>query len=202
MSAGRGIDPGVGRGLESARQLGSRRPALLVILRNVTEEDLPIFFEHQRDAVALRMAAFPSRERDAFLTHWRTNVLRPENVTRTLVVGGVVAGYLGSWEQDGKRLVAYWMGREHWGKGIATRALSEFLVLEPTRPLHAWVAVHNVGSIRVLEKCGFRTVARENPQHADGVAEVLMSLGPNRVSTPPPPSSAEGAVYPDIDSQN
>jgi RimJ/RimL family protein N-acetyltransferase len=150
----------------------------LVVLRNVTDEDLPIFFEHQRDAVALRMAAFSSRERDAFLAHWHTNVLRPENLARTIVVGGLVAGYISSWEQDGKRLVAYWIGREHWGKGIATRALSEFLVLEPMRPLHAWVAVHNVGSIRVLEKCGFRTVARENPQDADGVAEVLLTLGP------------------------
>jgi RimJ/RimL family protein N-acetyltransferase len=68
--------------------------------------------------------------------------------------------------------------REHWGKGIATRGLSEFLMLEPIRPLHAWIAIHNVGSIRVLEKCGFRTVAQENEQHADGVAEVLMTLGP------------------------
>ncbi|MBN9681148.1 MULTISPECIES: GNAT family N-acetyltransferase [unclassified Corallococcus] len=147
-----------------------------MILRNVTDEDLPIFFEHQRDEVALRMAAFPSRERDAFLTHWRTKVLRPENVTRAIVADGRVAGYVGSWEQDGKRLIAYWVGREHWDKGIATRALSEFLVLEPNRPLHAWVAVHNVGSIRVLEKCGFRTVAQENPQDPDGVAEVLMEL--------------------------
>ena len=87
-----------------------------MILRNVTDEDLPTFFEHQRDSVALRMAAFSSRERDAFLTHWRTNVLRPENATRTIVVGGLVAGYICSWGQDDKRLVAYWIGREHWGK--------------------------------------------------------------------------------------
>ena len=151
----------------------------MVILRNVTDADLSIFFEHQRDAVALRMAAFSSRERDAFLTHWRTNVLRPEHVTRTIVAGGLVAGYIGSWEQEGKRLVAYWIGREHWGKGIATQALSEFLVFEPIRPLHAWVAVHNVGSIRVLEKCGFRAVAQESHQPLpDAVAEVLMALGP------------------------
>jgi RimJ/RimL family protein N-acetyltransferase len=122
------------------------------------EEDLPIFFEHQLDPLALRMAAFRSRERDAFLTHWRTQVLCPAgNVTRTIVEGGRVAGYIGSWEQDGKRLVAYWIGREHWGKGLATQALADFLVVEPLRPLHAWVAVHNVGSIRVLEKCGFHT---------------------------------------------
>jgi RimJ/RimL family protein N-acetyltransferase len=150
----------------------------VVTLRIVTDEDLPIFFEHQRDGVALRMAAFSSRERDAFLTHWRTNVLRPENLSRTILVDGVVTGYVGSWEQDGRRLVAYWIGREHWGKGIATRALSEFLLLERIRPLHAWVAVHNVGSIRVLEKCGFRTVAQEALAPADEVAEVLMTLGP------------------------
>ena len=150
----------------------------MVILRNVTDEDLPIFFEHQRDPVALRMAAFQSRERDAFLTHWRTKVLRPENVTRSIVADGVVAGYVGSWDQDGKRLVGYWIAREQWGKGIATRALTQFLAIEARRPLHAWVAVHNVGSIRVLEKCGFCTAAQENQQHADGVAEVLMTLGP------------------------
>ncbi|KFA89965.1 GNAT family N-acetyltransferase [Archangium violaceum] len=146
-----------------------------MILRNVTDEDLPIFFEHQRDPEALRMAAFPSRERDAFMTHWRTNVLRPENVTRTIVMGRVVVGYIGSWEQDARRLVGYWVGREHWGKGIATRALSGFLELEPVRPLHAWVALHNLASIRVLEKCGF--LSKETQHHPGEVAEVLMRLG-------------------------
>jgi len=150
----------------------------LILLRDVTEGDLPLFFEHQRDEVALHMAAFPAREREAFMTHWRTKVLRPENVTRAIVVDGQVAGYISSWEQNGERLIAYWIGREHWGQGIATRALSEFLVLEPTRPLHACVAVHNVGSIRVLEKCGFRAEPQESPQLVDGVAEVFMTLGP------------------------
>ncbi|NTX38548.1 GNAT family N-acetyltransferase [Myxococcus sp. CA033] len=148
-----------------------------MILRIVTDEDLPIFFEHQCDPEALRMAAFPSRERDAFMSHWRTNVLRPENVNRTIVVGGVVVGNIGSWEQDGKRLIGYWVGREHWGKGIATRALSEFLALVPARPLHAWVALHNAASIRVLEKCGFQTLIDEHQEHPDEVAEVLMRLG-------------------------
>jgi RimJ/RimL family protein N-acetyltransferase len=150
----------------------------VVILRNVREEDLPIFFEHQRDPVALRMAAFSTREHDAFLTHWRTNVLRPENISRTIVADGLVAGYVSSWNQDGKRLVGYWIGREHWGKGIATRALSEFLLVEASRPLHAWVAVENGGSIRVLEKCGFRPLAHEPHPGEDGVAELLMRLGP------------------------
>ncbi len=145
-------------------------------LREVAEDDLPLFFEHQRDPVALQMAAFSSRERDAFMTHWRTVVLHPANVSRTIVTERGVAGNIGSWDQDGKRLVGYWIGREHWGKGLATRALSEFLEVERSRPLHAWVAAHNLGSIRVLEKCGFHTVFDESPHHPDDVAEVLMRL--------------------------
>ncbi|MBN8230163.1 GNAT family N-acetyltransferase [Corallococcus macrosporus] len=143
-----------------------------MILRDITDEDLPLFFEHQREPEAARMAGFQSRERDAFMTHWRTNVLRPANINRAIVMDGVVVGYIGSWEQDGQRLVAYWIGREHWGQGVATRALSKFLPLVPTRPLYAWVAAHNRGSIRVLEKCGFHTVPHEDP------AEVLMKLDP------------------------
>jgi L-amino acid N-acyltransferase YncA len=50
-------------------------------------------------------------------------------------------------------------------------------VLVPTRPLHAWVAAHNLASIRVFEKCGFHTMLSEDQHHPGGVAEVLMRLG-------------------------
>ena len=51
-----------------------------------------------------------------------------------------------------------------------------FLVLEPTRSLHAWAALHNLASIRVLEKCGFNTVINENSHHPDAVPEIFMRL--------------------------
>jgi RimJ/RimL family protein N-acetyltransferase len=66
-----------------------------------------------------------------------------------------VAGYVGSWTQDGVRLIGYWIGREHWGRGVATRALDTFLDIVSARPLFAHLANRNVGSMRVLEKCGF-----------------------------------------------
>jgi RimJ/RimL family protein N-acetyltransferase len=72
-----------------------------------------------------------------------------------------VAGNVGSWAQDGKRLVGYWIGREFWGQGLATRALAELLTELPQRPLHAYVATTNAGSIRVLEKCGFVLAEQE-----------------------------------------
>ncbi len=152
-------------------------------LRDVTEADLPIFFEHQREPDANRMAAFPPRERDAFMAHWRTKVLgNANNKKKAVVVGDDVAGNVVSWEQDGKRCVGYWMGRAYWGRGIATRALIEFVTYhEKARPLHAFVAAHNIGSIRVLDKAGFRRVGEPSVGH-DGVEELLMELAHERGS--------------------
>ncbi|HEX6573707.1 MAG TPA: GNAT family N-acetyltransferase [Gemmatimonadaceae bacterium] len=125
-------------------------------LRDVTSDDLPIFFEHQLDPDATRMAAFPSRDREAFDTHWATNILgNPAAISKAIVVDGNVVGNIGSWVQDGVRLVGYWLGSNYWGKGIATAALTQFLRIVVERPVRAHVAKHNIGSIRVLEKCGF-----------------------------------------------
>ena len=147
-------------------------------LRDIEPDDLPIFFEHQLDADAARMAAFPSRDRAAFDAHWATNILgNPATINRTIVVDGQVAGNIGSWPQDGVRLVGYWIGKEHWGKGVATRALAAFVHVVIERPLYAHVAKHNVGSIRVLEKCGF-SVEREESGTVAGecVTELVFVL--------------------------
>jgi RimJ/RimL family protein N-acetyltransferase len=89
-----------------------------------------------------------------------------------------VAGNVLCWEQEGHREVGYWIGRAFWGKGIATRALGAFLREVTIRPLYAHAAAHNVGSIRVLEKCGFRVTDEplESDEPRDGVAEVLWKL--------------------------
>ena len=148
-----------------------------MLLRDVVEADLEIFFEHQRDPEANRMAAFPARDREAFMAHWRDKVLA--NATgrkQTIVAGGEVAGNVVSWQQGDKRLVGYWIGREHWGRGVATAALAAYVrEHEPTRPLHAYVAVQNAGSIRVLEKVGFERVDEPVAGH-DGVKEYLYRL--------------------------
>jgi RimJ/RimL family protein N-acetyltransferase len=149
-----------------------------VRLRNIESGDLPIFYEQQLDADATRMAAFPSRDRAAFDTHWATKILgNPAAVTQTIVVDGQVAGYIGSWPQDDGRLVGYWIGKEYWGRGVATQALAAFLHVVTERPLHAHVARHNVGSIRVLEKCGFSR-ERQDGDEADGtgVTEIVFVL--------------------------
>jgi len=133
-----------------------------VTLRDVVEEDLPIFFEHQRDPEANVMAAFPPRDREAFFAHWHKILVNPSGVIKTIVADGAVAGNVLTFVHEGQREVGYWLGREHYGKGIATRALSAFLAFFRERPLYAHVASHNRASIRVLEKCGFTVVGRED----------------------------------------
>lgn len=124
-------------------------------LRDVRDSDLPIFFEHQIDPEATQMASFPSRGRDGFMAHWTKTMADKSVVIKTILFNGDVAGNIVCFEQLGEREVGYWLGKEYWGKGIATRALEEFLKQIPTRPLYAHVAKHNIGSRRVLEKCGF-----------------------------------------------
>ena len=68
-----------------------------VSLRPVTTDDLPIFFVHQLDPEATKLAAFPSRDRDAFFTHWTTNILgNPAALNLAILAGDQVAGNIGA----------------------------------------------------------------------------------------------------------
>lgn len=132
-----------------------------VELRAVEAGDLSTFFEHQRDPLATRLAAFPAREREPFMAHW-AKILADDTVTaRTILADGQVAGNIVSFVHAGQREAGYWLGQEFWGRGIATQALAQFLRVVRARPLYAYVARHNLGSLRVLQKCGFRIVGED-----------------------------------------
>jgi len=150
-----------------------------IFLRDVVESDLPAFFEHQMDPEAATMAAFPSRDRDAFMAHWAKILADDANVLKTIVYEGQVVGNIVSFEILGEREVGYWIGREFWGRGIATEALDQFLGLEKTRPLYAHVAKRNAASRRVLEKCGFTLAGEDKYFNARGeeVEEMTLKLG-------------------------
>ena len=150
-----------------------------VALREVIPEDLPTLFAQQFDPQANEMAAFPARNRLAFMAHWKRILADPALVTRAILFNGKIAGHVGCFELSGERLVGYWIGREYWGQGIASRALSQFLTVVSERPLYARVARHNVASIRVLEKCGFMVEREEKANSAiggDEVEELVMKL--------------------------
>lgn len=136
----------------------------IVSLRDVVGDDIPIFFEFQLDPEACEMAGFPARSWDAHATHWARILDDTSTVNRTIVVDGQLAGSIASFVLDGERDVGYWIGREFWGRGIATEALRLFLADEQRRPLHAVIVRHNHASRRVLEKCGFVLVREEGDE--------------------------------------
>lgn len=134
------------------------------MLRTVESGDIAIFYDQQDDPVASAMAAFPVRDRPAHEAHWAKVLTDDDVVARTVVDGDLVVGNIVSFLDDGERNIGYWIGRPYWGRGHATAAVSEFIAEVGGRPLHAHVAEHNMGSIRVLAKCGFVVVGEE--QHA------------------------------------
>ena len=133
-----------------------------VVLRDVIASDLPIFFEHQLDPEANRMAAFTAKDpadKDAFTAHWTRNLGNEASTIQTILFDGQVVGYVSSYvDEDGRLEVSYWIDRSYWGKGIASRALLLFLDYIKTRPLYARTAQDNIGSLRALEKCGFTRI--------------------------------------------
>ena len=145
-----------------------------VRLRPVEDDDLPIFLAHQDDPVAAAMAAFPTRAPEVFFAHWAKIRADPINYTRTIVADDEVVGDIMSWLAAGGREVGYWIGREHWGKGFATAALRLLLEEIEDRPITAHVAVHNIGSQRVVEKCGFVRIGEAVAD--DGVHETIFRL--------------------------
>jgi RimJ/RimL family protein N-acetyltransferase len=145
-----------------------------VRIRSVEDADLPIFLAHQDDPVAAAMAAFPTRAPDVFYEHWATIRADPTNYTRTIVADDEVVGDIVSWLDHGSRQVGYWVGRDHWGKGYATAALRLMLDEITDRPITAHIVPANIGSQRVVEKCGFLRVGEEVAD--DGVHELVFRL--------------------------
>ena len=171
-----------------------------ILLRDVTEADLVIFFEQQQDPAANWMAAFTAKDPTdwaAFAAKW-AKILSDGTVTaKTIVCSGRVAGNIGSFVApwSGQREVTYWIGRDHWGRGVATTALATFVAELAERPLYARAAADNMASIRVLEKCGFVQVGRErgfaNARGAE-IEEVVFELKPGNPAAHPPARGLAG----------
>ena|ERR1041385_7450117 len=135
-----------------------------ITLREVEPSDLENFYQHQLDPAAIKMAAFVSKGRKdkaVFDAHWKKILSSPQNRNRTIVADGQVAGYVACFPDGEHMEVTYWLGREFWGKGLATQALTRMLDLVVERPIFARAATDNIGSIKVLQKCGFKIVGKD-----------------------------------------
>ncbi|MBL9090875.1 MAG: GNAT family N-acetyltransferase [Planctomycetaceae bacterium] len=127
----------------------------LVRLRDIVPDDLPTLYEFNLDPEGNRLAATNPRNTAAFASHWEKVLADSDVVAKAINVEERLVGFINCFRRGDSHFVGYWLGREFWGQGIASRALELLLSEVAIRPLHAQVATGNQASLRVLQKCGF-----------------------------------------------
>jgi RimJ/RimL family protein N-acetyltransferase len=129
-----------------------------VELRPTEKSDLAFLFQFQLDEEAGYLAAFMPEnhtDKEAYVEKFTKFLNDPTIHMQTILVDETIAGSIAKFEREGEAEITYWIDRNFWGKGVATTALQRFLTIENTRPILGRVAFDNLGSQRVLEKCGF-----------------------------------------------
>lgn len=137
---------------------------LQVQLRQTEKSDLEILFQFQLDEEANYLAAFTSKDptdKKAYIEKYTKHLDDPRINQQTILVDGIVAGSVAKFMIDGDTEITYWIDKKFWGKGIATTALKTFLTIVETRPVFGRVAFDNIGSQKVLEKCGFTRIGQD-----------------------------------------
>lgn len=141
-----------------------RPPRVHLHLRPVVAADLPTLFQIECDPAGNHLAGTHPRDLQSFNARWAEIFADASVIPRAIVIdeGAAVIGLICAFKQEGNDSIGYWIAREHWGKGYATRAIALFLEEVPTRPLFARVAAHNAASLRALERNGFAIASRRH----------------------------------------
>ena len=127
-------------------------------LRRSVAADLELFFTFQLDPDANHLAAFTAADpfdKAAYISKYAKFLDDPTINMQTILVGNSIVGSIAKFVMGGQAGITYWIDKKYWGKGVASKALQQFLQTETTRPIFGHVAFDNLGSQRVLEKAGF-----------------------------------------------
>ncbi len=148
-------------------------------LRPVENSDLDTIFEQMCDPASVQMAAFTTEDpndRAAFDAHMARVMGSPDTTNRAITYDDRLVGTIADFVFEGATEVTYWIDRSYWGQGIATRALALLLEEVSVRPIRARVASDNIGSLRILQKTGFRSVGTETSYARARGAEIEETL--------------------------
>lgn len=127
-------------------------------LRPTEISDLDFLFQFQLDKEGGYLAAFMPKDptdKSAYLNKHMKLLDDPTVINQTIIFDNIIVGSIAKFVMEGDTEITYWIDRNFWGRGIATKALNEFLAIETTRPIFGRVAFDNFGSQKVLERCGF-----------------------------------------------
>lgn len=131
---------------------------LNIKLRPTEISDLDNLFQFQLDKEGGYLAAFMPKDptdKSAYINKHTKLLNDPTINNQTIIFDNTVVGSIAKFIMEGDTEITYWIDRNFWGQGIATSALNDFLKIESTRPIYGRVAFDNLGSKKVLTKCGF-----------------------------------------------
>lgn len=136
---------------------------MIIDLRAVTKNDAEIIFQAWggNPENFQYLSAKPQKniaDADAYIKQLLLNknlafhIIEPES--------GKVVGHMKALIDGHKALIGYVVDQQYWGQGVATQALKKIIIvlqgmLEIAR-IWATCAIDNEGSIKVLERCGFK----------------------------------------------
>lgn len=135
-----------------------------ITLTKTKADDLNFLFQFQLDKEAIHLAAFTPKDqgdRNAYIEKYSKFLTDPTINMQTITVNDEIVGSLSKFVMENEAEITYWIDRKFWGQGIATKALTDFLKIEPVRPIYGRVAFDNFGSQKVLEKCGFVKIGKD-----------------------------------------
>ena len=141
-----------------------------VILREIQQEDVESFYKYISTEEVTKYLAdseIPSDLENAKveLMYWGTLFMKKSSVYWAIAdkKSGKIIGTCGfnSWSREHRRVeISYDLSHEYWSRGIMTsvvKSLTEFAFSEMgANRIQATIVDFNKGSLRVLEKCGYK----------------------------------------------
>jgi [ribosomal protein S5]-alanine N-acetyltransferase len=130
-------------------------------LREFRQDDIPHLVKH---ALNYNVARYLTSKFPYPYRIWWINSGSKNGIHKAVEHNGECIGGIGIINGEGEHIYAahigYWLGELHWGKGIATKALSimteEVFAKNNIVRLEALVFSPNKASMRVLEKCEYK----------------------------------------------
>jgi RimJ/RimL family protein N-acetyltransferase len=153
-----------------------------ILLRRTHAADLPRLHAMELDEASNALAGTKPRDWPTFHDRWMQILADVDDgvlgvIPRVVIADGSVVGAVNISPHEGRSAIGYWVAREWWGRGIATRAVGMMLGEFTRRPLIATASAANLPSIRVLEKHGFVLVDRRaTPETPRTVARETVTL--------------------------
>src|SRR5215831_7632019 len=96
-----------------------------ISLRPTTREDLPTLFRQQLDPDSNAMAGTKPYSDEAYRAVWDRILSAPVIEARVILDGDAgIVGSINCFQRSGEDHIGYWIDKPHWGRGVATRALS------------------------------------------------------------------------------